>query len=226
MCSQQFSAGQIHSLNSSISLTAPKNMKWLHNQIIWSLLNDYHMWHNLSKIGIWFRCMHCLSMLFGNQLVTSEGERNTQMPQTIDSTSIYIMCTYIYLSNAYGNLDTRVNIHLWAEGHISVPLREQIHMKRVSGFTGPWKLDGSNTTPPLQSTHTWRWNAGAKRDHHQSMIRTFSKSVKCHQHALVKLNTTPNWWDLGLQTGKQEIVPVICSSKGSLSSLFVSSEFN
>lgn len=92
-------------------------------------------------------------MLFGNQLVTSEGERNTQMPQTIDSTSIYIMCTYIYLSNAYGNLDTRVNIHLWAEGHISVPLREQIHMKRVSGFTGPWKLDGSNTTPPSKA-HT------------------------------------------------------------------------
>ena len=63
------------------------------------------------------------------------------------------MCIYIYLSNAYGNLDTRVNIYLWAEGHISVPLREQIHMKSLSGLTGPSKLDRSNT-PPSPKAHT------------------------------------------------------------------------
>ena len=69
------------------------------------------------------------------------GTEHTNAPNqtnfVVDSTSIYIMCIYIYLSNAYGNLDTRVNIYLWAEGHISVPLREQIHMKSLSGLTGP-----------------------------------------------------------------------------------------
>lgn len=60
---------------------------------------------------------------------------------------------YSSLANAYGTLHTSANIHLWAEGCIAVPSREQMLMQRASGLTGLCKLDQPNIPSPSKA-HT------------------------------------------------------------------------